>query len=357
MAGGIVRAVSIERAAGERRSRGVIEHSRVLLQALLRNPLASPFVLGVSSGAGLGVTLSMYLGGTLGITLLEGDSNVVAALLGALLVLVIVHWLGRRHGVLDPLSLLLVGVIVAAMCGAIVMFLQRLVAGGLRGEMMLWMMGRIPQAVSNELLFTIGAITIAGLIVSTMMGRAMDVASLGEDEAQSVGLSLGRTRLGLFGIAGALTAGAVAVAGPIGFVGLIGPHLARLLIGARTRVAGARERDVRGDDRDRGRCGEPGDRRGCGTAAGGRVHRAVGRAGVHLAAAQDGRAAAMIEVRGLSHSYGEVEALIDISVRADAGQGERDHRAECVGQVDAAAVHHRSAATGAGRSASQRHGH
>jgi iron complex transport system permease protein len=205
----------------------------VLLQALLRNPLASPFVLGVSSGAGLGVTLSMYLGGTLGITLLEGDSNVVAALLGALLVLVIVHWLGRRHGVLDPLSLLLVGVIVAAMCGAIVMFLQRLVAGGLRGEMMLWMMGRIPQAVSNELLFTIGAITIAGLIVSTMMGRAMDVASLGEDEAQSVGLSLGRTRLGLFGIAGALTAGAVAVAGPIGFVGLIGPHLARLLIGAR----------------------------------------------------------------------------------------------------------------------------
>ncbi|MCH8823756.1 MAG: iron ABC transporter permease [Planctomycetes bacterium] len=210
--------------------------SGVLLQALLRNPLASPFILGLSSGAGLGVMIGMYLGYVFGIQFANDATGTAPAMVGAVFILLIVYLLGRRRGVLDPLSLVLVGVILSAMCGAGMMVLQYLVPDGLRGDLLIWMMGQIPQVLNNSQLIIVTTVCIAGLIVATIMGKAMDAATFSDDEARSIGLNLGPTRLAMFLLAGALAAVTVAIAGPIGFVGLIAPHAARLVVGPRHRI-------------------------------------------------------------------------------------------------------------------------
>ena len=207
--------------------------SGVLLQALLRNPLASPFILGISSGAALGVMTVLYVVHVTGRSWLLAGSDTPPALLGAMITLAVVFLLGQRRGWLDPLSLVLIGVVVSAICGALIMFLQHLVPQGLRGDLVTWMMGHIRQSVDGLFLATSGALALAGTILAVLLGRAMDAATLADDEARSIGLAIGPLRLALFFLAGALTALAVALAGPIGFVGLIAPHAARLVLGPR----------------------------------------------------------------------------------------------------------------------------
>ncbi|MCZ6834297.1 MAG: iron ABC transporter permease [Planctomycetota bacterium] len=207
--------------------------SGVLLQALLRNPLASPYILGVSNGAGLGVMFAMYLsysmsGGELGIAGQTGPS-----IIGGLATLAIVYALGQRRGWLDPVSLVLIGVVVSTICGAGILFFQHMVPTGLRGQFTTWIMGHLPQGTPLSMLVVCGSITFIALIISMIMGKAMDAATLGDDEARSVGLAIGPLRVMLFGIAGLLAALTVALAGPIGFVGLISPHGARLILGPR----------------------------------------------------------------------------------------------------------------------------
>lgn len=207
--------------------------SGVLLQTLLRNPLASPFILGLSSGAGLGVMTAMYLGYATGNEAMRTGTHAGPALIGALVVLSIVYTLGRRRGLLDPLSLILVGVVVSAICGALMMFLQRLSPEGLRSDILVWMMGRIPQSVQTMHMMLVTGLAIIGVLIATSLGKAMDAATLGDDEARSIGLSLGPLRLSMFVLAAALAAAAVTIAGPIAFVGLIAPHAARLVVGPR----------------------------------------------------------------------------------------------------------------------------
>jgi iron complex transport system permease protein len=208
----------------------------VMLQALLRNPLAEPFILGISSGAGLGVMAAMYLTYRLQGPTVGGDQRLVPAIIGALLAQAMVYALGQRRGWLDPVSLVLVGVIISAVCGAGIMFFQHLVDTGLRSEFTMWLMGHIPESVDRWVFRTAAAMAAIGAIVGVAMGRAMDAATLGDDEARSVGLAIGPLRLAMFTLAGALAAATVAIAGPIGFVGLIAPHAARLVLGPRHGV-------------------------------------------------------------------------------------------------------------------------
>lgn len=215
---------------------GALAAAGVLLQALLRNPLASPYILGLSSGAMVGVTLVEYLGflGLFGATLALGSTH-LGALAGALATMAIVYALGQRRGWIDPLGLLLVGVIVNAVNGALVMFFSYLMPANLRGEVSLWAMGYFNQNVMVEWppwsLIIVGLVTVGGIALAAWFGRAMDLATLSDDEAQSMGLNLRSLRLALFALAGMLTAGSIVLAGPIGFVGLICPHFVRLLIG------------------------------------------------------------------------------------------------------------------------------
>lgn len=208
----------------------------VLLQALLRNPLASPYILGLASGAMVGVTLVKYLAylGVMGAALALGTRH-FGALAGALGAMAVVYALGQRRGWIDPLGLLLVGVIVNAINGAAVMFFSYLLPPDQRGEVSVWAMGYFNQDVMAETppwsIIIVGAVTVGGIALAAWFGRAMDLATLSDDEAASMGLNLRTLRLALFGLAGMLTAGAIVLAGPIGFVGLICPHFVRLLIG------------------------------------------------------------------------------------------------------------------------------
>jgi len=244
--------------------------SGVLLQALLRNPLASPFILGLSSGAGLGVMLAMYIGYAVGIESMRLGTNAGPALIGAMSVLTLVYLLGRRGGLLDPLSLVLVGVIASAMCGALIMFLQRLVPGGLRGELAVWMMGRIPQNLTNLHLIFLCGLALFGMVVATMLGRAMDAATLGDDEARSIGLAAGR-RDGRHGRADCVRGFDRAPC-----------SAADRRPATRTARAGGGPRRRRAHHRRRCRQSGAGLRRGAHACR--RLHRAHRRAGVYLAA-------------------------------------------------------------------------
>ena len=164
---------------------------------------------------------------------LSDPGGVVPASVGALATMGVVYALGQRRGRLDPVSLVLIGVVVSTICGAGIMFVQHLVPTGLRGQFTTWIMGHLPQGADPVLVGIGGAIALAGVVIAMSMGRAMDAATLGDDEARSVGLAMGPLRIAMFALAGLLAAMTVALAGPIGFVGLIAPHGARLVLGPR----------------------------------------------------------------------------------------------------------------------------
>ncbi len=219
--------------------------SGVLLQALLRNPLASPYILGISSGSALGVMIFLYFVWLSPQLAFAGGQHGAAAI-GAGVTMLVVYLFAQRRGWIDPIGLLLVGVIVNAINGAAIMFVQSLAPKGLRGDLMTWMMGYFNDSLVWEptKLFMEGRadpitlvvlITIVGFLISVWMGRAMDVATFSDAEAHSLGVNLAVLRLVMFLVAGVMTAGSVVLAGPIGFVGLICPHWMRLLTGPRHR--------------------------------------------------------------------------------------------------------------------------
>ncbi|MFW6059003.1 MAG: FecCD family ABC transporter permease, partial [Phycisphaeraceae bacterium] len=226
--------------------------SGVALQALLRNPLAEPYILGLTTGAAAGImaqgALFYYVGWTLGrqaVSLgnvlpmpawldLTLSADQAGAMAGALLSMTIVFLAGRRRGLIDPLGLLLTGVVLSTMNGALVMMLNYLVGPSVaRDDLARWMMGYLDEGVSGGMIGMVALLTAIGLALLVAAGRSMDVATLTESEAQSLGVNLRRLRALLFGIASVLAAGAVLLAGPMAFVGLICPHLARLMLGPR----------------------------------------------------------------------------------------------------------------------------
>jgi len=209
--------------------------SGVYLQTLLRNPLASPYILGLAAGAGLGVAASTFITRitTTTETVSAPWSQQGGAAVGALVVLFIVYTLSRRRGLLDPVTILLVGVMVSAVAGAMIMLLQFLSPAADTDSLIRWMMGSISQFTQWHSLITGGIITIAGIIIGLLFSRALDVAVLHDDEAQTIGVNVNRLRTILFITAGLLTAAAVVLAGPIGFVGLVAPHIARSIVGPR----------------------------------------------------------------------------------------------------------------------------
>jgi iron complex transport system permease protein len=203
----------------------------VLLQAILRNPLASPYVLGLTSGAGLAVTVSALIAYWLTGELVLYRYPTVPAVIGSLGAVLAVYTLSKRRGIIDPTTLILVGVIITIVCGSLMVFAQSLLSdAGLVGSVR-WMMGSISQDLSLARVSVIAAATLAGVLLAARMGRALDAASLSDDEAVSVGVDLRKLRLGALGLAAFLTALTVVLAGPIGFVGLVCPHFARLLVG------------------------------------------------------------------------------------------------------------------------------
>lgn len=216
--------------------------SGLALQVLLRNPLASPFVLGVSSGAGFGVALVLALAYACALPAMTFGGEVGGAIVGALAALGLVAWFGRgRSGTHDTTTLVLCGVVLGSIFSAGTMLLEQVVPHGLRGDLLSWMSGRLPEVPDRFNLTVLALCTLSGVILLSARAAALDVSCLSDDEAQSSGVNLRTLRVTLFLVGGVLAAVAVAYAGPIGFIGLIAPHFARRLVGAshRTLVIGS----------------------------------------------------------------------------------------------------------------------
>ncbi len=216
---------------------GCLALAGVLLQALLRNPLASPDLLGVTSGAGLGVAAATVVG----VLASEpsappGPATITLAALagsGATLGLVLA-WTIRRGGI-DVISLVLVGVIVGMTCAGGTLLLHQLLPDrGVNARS--WFLGSIDENAPRGLVLAGAAALLGGLALAFAGARSVDAACLAEDEARALGVRLARLRLALFATAGILTTMSVVLAGPIGFVGLVIPHAVRLVLGPHHRA-------------------------------------------------------------------------------------------------------------------------
>jgi iron complex transport system permease protein len=202
----------------------------LLLQSLLRNPLASPDILGIASGASLAVTISIVLGGGAGGAVALWHAG--PALAGAGLTLLVIYTLSQRRGRVDPARLVLVGVMIALMCSAGISLVQHLSPDpSARSSMARLLNGGLSDDVSPRQLALAAAVVLGALALAVGRAPAMDAASMSEDEARSVGVRLGALRIELLAASGALTAAAVTIAGPIGFIGLVAPHAVRLSAG------------------------------------------------------------------------------------------------------------------------------
>lgn len=204
--------------------------SGVMLQSLLRNALASPYILGLAAGAALGVGLVQL--GVVPRSAASWIGEPVGAVAGSSLALLLVYRLSLRRGLIDPMSMLLVGVMISVVASALLMLVQFMM-GRDADQLLRWMMGRIAPEAPPALVIAGCVTALAGLAISLRWSRALDAAALSDDEAASVGVNLASLRIGMFLTAGVLTAVSVLLAGPIGFVGLIAPHLARMIVGSR----------------------------------------------------------------------------------------------------------------------------
>ena len=210
--------------------------SGAILQTLLRNPLASPFVLGVTSGAGAGVAFASLAASIAGMAAPTGAALGLPALAGALLALGCVLLLSRRHGALDPVTLILGGVIVGAIASAGSTVAEALLPPERRGLLTGWLFGRIPEVPDMGSLAACAAAALGLTGLGAVWGNRLDGAALSDDEARSIGIALGPMRTAMFIGCGVATAATVALCGPIAFVGLLAPHCARALVGARNRM-------------------------------------------------------------------------------------------------------------------------
>ncbi len=201
----------------------------VALQGLLRNPLAEPYILGISTGAGVGVL--MGLAATSWTALPVWATTPVLAFVGALLTSVIVYGLAQRRGRLDPYSLILSGVIVNVFNGAIMLSIYLYVDPYRIAEFARWGMGEIPDGIRLETLAICAACIVLGCAYIFLRGAAFNMLGLGDDVAASAGVPVPRLRVETFAAVALMTAAAVALAGPIGFLGLIVPHICRMLLG------------------------------------------------------------------------------------------------------------------------------
>jgi iron complex transport system permease protein len=203
-----------------------------LFQALLRNPLADPYILGVSGGAALGGIIVLALGGALGL----GYAAVPpAAFAGAILTILLLFAVSGGGGRLSPTTLLLTGVVFNAFASAAIVFLASL-SGLVEGAgIFLWLIGNLSDA-RFEVAGWVAAFLALGLACALPLARGLNLLALGEEPAAQLGIDVEWVKRILLGATSLMVGAAVSVSGLIGFVGLIIPHLLRLLFGPDHRL-------------------------------------------------------------------------------------------------------------------------
>jgi iron complex transport system permease protein len=204
-----------------------------VFQAVLRNPLADPYILGVSGGAALGAFAVTVIGLPARLPLLP--VRPIAAFTAAVLTVGFIFVLSSVGGRLASYPMLLIGVITNTVYLALILFIETLVELTRLHGLRLWMIGTIPVE-DYGVIAPAGVTTALGILLIAAFGRDLNLMSAGEDAARALGVGVERTRAILVLLASLVTAAVVSVTGPIGFVGLIVPHLARILFGPDHRL-------------------------------------------------------------------------------------------------------------------------
>ncbi|MDN3520062.1 FecCD family ABC transporter permease [Halomonas ramblicola] len=205
---------------------GLLAVAGALMQVLLRNPLADPYVLGLSGGASVGALLAMLAG--FGSVLVSGS-----AFVGALVSTLLVFGLAHGHGGWTPARLLLTGVVVAAGWGAVITLMLAVSPAQRLPGMLYWLMGDLSHAGTPWPLL---ALLLLVCLLVVPLGRSLNVLARGPLQAAALGVAVRRLEWTLYLAASLLTAAAVTGAGSIGFVGLVVPHMLRLVLGNDQRL-------------------------------------------------------------------------------------------------------------------------
>lgn len=200
----------------------------VVFQALLRNPLADPYILGISSGAGLGVIIAVISGIN---WTMWGRSPIGAfAFVGAFGTVWLVWFIGRMTGKFHVTGLLLAGVVVNAFFSAVIMFLTSIANSQQVHSTIFWLMGNMTEEEPLVLWIGTGCV-IAAITALYFVSPQLNALSFGEEDARGMGVNIKKIRITAFVIAAAVTAVAVSLSGLIGFIGLVVPHAVRLIFG------------------------------------------------------------------------------------------------------------------------------
>ncbi|MFH1386463.1 MAG: iron ABC transporter permease [bacterium] len=204
--------------------------SGVILQGVLRNPLADPYILGISAGGAVGAAISIVIGAQF---VVLGMSSVPAmAFVFSLMAVYVVYKLSQVAGKTSPETLILAGVALSAFCSAILALII-ILTGNLQA-IYFWLLGSLSSATWSNVI-TVTPYAIAGFGVAYFFSKELNALLLGEEMAQTLGVDVEKVRLTLVIVSSLMTAAAVSVSGLIGFVGLIVPHFIRLLIGPNHR--------------------------------------------------------------------------------------------------------------------------
>jgi iron complex transport system permease protein len=202
--------------------------SGIVLQAILRNPLAEPYILGTSSGAGLAVVLAIIIG-------VYKIYLPLAAFLGAILTIILVYNLAKQGNKIPVQSLILSGVIVSIALSGIVVFLITTSGNEALHGVMWWLWGSM-QVYDFKLLLMVSLIVIIGIFTIFIYSQDLNAISIGEEEAIHLGINTETTKKILFFVTSLITAGIVSISGIIGFVGLVIPHIIRFVVGPNHKI-------------------------------------------------------------------------------------------------------------------------
>ncbi len=202
--------------------------SGIVLQAILRNSLADPYLLGTSSGAGFGAVIAIILG-------ISGAYLPLAAFLGALLSIILVYNLAKENNKIPEQSLILSGVIVSVALSAIIVFLVSISGNEALHEITWWLWGSL-QVYDLKLLLIVSTVVAIGIAAIYVFAQDLNAMSIGEEEAIHLGVDIELVKKILILIVSLITASLVCICGIIGFVGLMIPHMMRLVVGPNHKI-------------------------------------------------------------------------------------------------------------------------
>jgi len=201
----------------------------MVFQAMFHNPLATPFTLGVASGASLGAAIYVYLG--FSFTIIGLDGGVFAAFMGALIAISFVYSISRYQNGFSPETLLLTGVAISFFFSSLILFTQYLSNLTDSFQILRWLMGSLTTVGYQDIIQLLPFVSICVAVI-LWLTRELNLLMTGDDIALSRGVSVQKIRYSLFFVTSLCVGAIVALCGPIGFIGMMVPHICRLLIGS-----------------------------------------------------------------------------------------------------------------------------